>query len=442
MNKLYFRSGTLGLAAAFAFATLALEAQRGGAASGAGNSGAGNAGIATPGRTTGPTTTNPNYPNNPNYPTNTYPTQPGISRPIFLSGKVMLNDGTPPPEPVVMELVCGGYRRPQGYTDSKGRFSFQIGQNADVAADASYSSTPGLGPSGTGRNQMNSIGGDPSGNVRSRDLMGCEVRAVLAGFRSDSVNLAARRSLDDPDVGTIILHRMANVEGLTISATSALAPKEARKAYEKGREEERKSKIDEAEKNFEKAVAVYPRYAAAWNELGRIHEGRNETEAARKAYTQAMAADSKFVNPYEGMYRLAARESKWQEVADTTERVIHLNGNDFPNAYFYNAVANLNLKNLDAAEKSARESLKLDTRHENPGAEHVLGLVLAQKQDYAGAADHLQLFLKLVPEGRESDLVKKQLAEVQKVAQARQPATKQPPAQPGAEAKPDTETQH
>src|SRR5579872_100128 len=426
MNKLYFRSGTLGLAAAFAIATLALEAQRGGAASGAGNSGAGNAGIATPGRTTGPTTTNPNYPNNPNYPTNTYPTQPGISRPIFLSGKVMLNDGTPPPEPVVMELVCGGYRRPQGYTDSKGRFSFQIGQNADVAADASYSSTPGLGPSGTGRNQMNSIGGDPSGNVRSRDLMGCEVRAVLAGFRSDSVNLAARRSLDDPDVGTIILHRLANVEGLTISITSALAPKDAKKAFEKAQILERQQKWGEAGKEFRKAVGIYPKYAVAWYQLGLLQEQQKDPEAARKCYTEALAADSKFVSPYQALAVLSSQEQKWQDVVENTEHLLRLNPVDFPQAWLFNAYGNFYQKNMDAAEKSAREGLSRDTAHRYPDLNHVLGVVLAMKRDYAGAVDQLRDYLHYAPNAVDTEEVKRQLAEVERVMGTR--AKKEDPA--------------
>ncbi|MGH9667498.1 MAG: hypothetical protein ACRD9L_24000, partial [Bryobacteraceae bacterium] len=96
----------------------------------------------------------------------------------------------------------------------------------------------------------------------------------------------------------------------------------------------------------------------------------------------------------------------------------------------YNAVANLNLHNLDGAEKSAREALKLDARHQNPKNEHVLGVILAQKQDYTGAAEHLQAFLKLVPQGQESDQVKQQLAEVQKVAQAQKPQPAPAPAKP------------
>jgi len=106
--------------------------------------------------------------------------------------------------------------------------------------------------------------------------MGCEIRASLAGFRSDSVNLAGRRMLDNPEVGTIVLHRLANVEGTTISATTLQAPKDARKAYEKALDASRKGKIEDAQKNLEKAVNIYPQFAAAWSELGAIHEKNNE----------------------------------------------------------------------------------------------------------------------------------------------------------------------
>src|SRR5512144_1293969 len=52
---------------------------------------------------------------------------PEMNRPIFLSGKVRLDDGTPPPDTVVIERVCGGQGRPEAYTDSKGHFSFELG---------------------------------------------------------------------------------------------------------------------------------------------------------------------------------------------------------------------------------------------------------------------------------------------------------------------------
>ena len=63
--------------------------------------------------------------------------------------------------------------------------------------------------------------------------MDCDLRARLAGFRSQSVSLANRRPMDPPDIGTILLHRLSPTEGTTlISAVSLAAPKDAKKAYQ------------------------------------------------------------------------------------------------------------------------------------------------------------------------------------------------------------------
>lgn len=340
-------------------------------------------------------------------------------RPIFLSGKVMLDDGTPPPDPVVIERVCNGNPRPEAYTDSKGRFSFQLGQNQGMMPDASVSSAsdPGFGGRPGFDSQMGGMGVGRRG-INERDLMGCELRASLAGFRSDVVNLSGHRVFDNPDVGTIILHRLGNVEGTTISMTSLQAPKDARKAYDKAKDALRKKKTADAEKELTKAVQIYPKYAVAWFELGRLQQAQNQFAEARKSYEQSLASDSKFVSPYLQLALLAAGDGKWQEVADTSARVIQMNPFDFPAAFFYNSVANYNLKNLDAAEKSAREVEKLDTRHQFPKAAHLLGVILAQKQDYSGAAEQLRNYLQFAPNAQDAAAVKSQLTELEKFTSA------------------------
>ena len=75
----------------------------------------------------------------------------------------------------------------------------------------------------------------------------CELQAVLPGFTSQVVEVARQPlELGMTDVGTIVLHRLSQVAGLTISATSARAPAKARKEYEKGCELEKKEKWDSA----------------------------------------------------------------------------------------------------------------------------------------------------------------------------------------------------
>ena len=356
-----------------------------------------------------------------------------MQRPIYISGKVTLDDGTPPPESVVMQMVCNASPRSVGYTDSKGRFSIDLGNrnNSAIFADASQSGSGSFGGGGFGNTNSPGQSQSTGRGGSETTFMGCDLQASLPGFRSDSVNLGNRRSLDNPEVGTLVLHRLGNVQGLTISATSALAPKDAKKAYDKGFNEIKKSKWENAEKELSKAVEVYPKYAAAWYQLGVAQQAQANLEGARKSYAQALAADAKFVSPYQQLALLAARDNNWKDVAFETDRLLKLNPIDFPQAWFYNALANYHLQNLDVAEKSARQGLDSDSGHRIPKLEHLLGIVLAQKQDYPGAVEHMRSYLTRNPGAGDVDLVRKQLAEIEK-ATATQAAKKSPadPEQP------------
>src|SRR5215467_994963 len=74
-----------------------------------------------PGRTTGTS--------NNNSPLSTNPFPGDTPRPILITGKIMLDDGTPPPAGILIERICAGGRpHPEAYTDSKGHFSVTLGQ--------------------------------------------------------------------------------------------------------------------------------------------------------------------------------------------------------------------------------------------------------------------------------------------------------------------------
>ena len=408
-------TGNLGMRIAIGFALgTSLFLQLGQCQKPGGGAPGGGTGATTPGRTTPTTTPAPTPGTN---------VSPDISnRGLFLSGKVQLDDGTPPPDSVVIERNCNGYARAEGYTDSKGNFSFQLGQNSGVTQDASFDDSVSTGTSQTGvTRRATNAASQSSSNVANRssapqNLNGCEIRALLAGFRSDVVNLSGRRLFDNPDIGTIILHRRTNVEGTTISATTLMAPKDARKAYDKAREAARKGKTNDAERELDKAVAAYPQFAEAWSSLAVIHEEAREMADARRCFSQALAADPKLVTPYLHLARFSLAEKNWPDVAATTNRLIKLDPYDFPEAYFYNGVANYNLHKYDAAHASALEAQKLDTAHKFPKVEHLLGVILYQEKDYAGAIEQLRKYLSLSPDAPDASQIKQQLADIERLA--------------------------
>ena len=334
---------------------------------------------------------------------------PMNSQPVYLTGRVLLEDGSTPPETVVIQRMCGGAPEPQAYTDSKGRFTIDQGRNGAVLLDAASS---------LDRRTL------PGAQVPIGGLAACELRAYLPGFRSTSIQLGGRKFLDHPDVGNIFLKRLAHVEGLTITATSALAPKDARKAYEKGKEEARKGHGEKAEKEYEKAVSIYPEYAAAWLELGRAHFGRKEWTEAGAAFQHAIDADPKYVNPYLGLAQVAANAREWPEVVRITNIVLRLNTADFPQAWFLNSIANLALNRIDDAERSADQVVRLNMVAKFPKVEHILGLVAATHEDWPDAVGHVKRFAGMIPPGAEQDVALRQLAELEERAAAVPPAPK------------------
>src|ERR1700688_1323796 len=174
----------------------------------------------SPGGTGGiPTNPNPNTPTQPGVgtrPGNTqgnFPTPDLTQRPLVLMGKVVMEDGTAPSDSVTIQLVCSGTPRSVGFTDSKGGFSVDLSNRMNNAAllDASqpvngggFGAPYGGGSMGGGR--MSSP--NASSGLGERDLMSCDLQAALAGFRSEHINMGTRRSFDNPDVGTILLHRI------------------------------------------------------------------------------------------------------------------------------------------------------------------------------------------------------------------------------------------
>jgi tetratricopeptide (TPR) repeat protein len=329
-----------------------------------------------------------------------------MPRTSFLRGKVAVDDGTPITDSAIIQTNCSGRVRTEGHTDSRGTFAFEVGsQQSEISGiDQASDSAP----------SMTAMGG---ANRTSRDLRQCELQAILPGFTSQVIELASYTSdFSDADVGTIMLHRTSQVEGFTISVTSAAAPANARKEYEKGRELAKKEKWVAAMEKFQKAVDHYPKYAVAWFELGKVQLQTNNASGAQQSFRRAIVADPKFISPYQVLAQMALHEQKWQEVVDTTQQVLKLNPVDFPDYWLFNAAANYNLKHFEDAEKSAVRGLEVDTAHRVPKLEQVEAMILAQKHDYLGAAEHLRNYLRLSPNAADGSMAKKQLEEFEQLS--------------------------
>jgi tetratricopeptide (TPR) repeat protein len=210
-----------------------------------------------------------------------------------------------------------------------------------------------------------------------------------------------------------MLHRMDPVNGRVISATSLAAPKEARTAFEKGHEALKKNKLDDARKDFEKAAQIYPGYAAAWYELGKLATNGARFDEGLRSFQTAIRADPKYVEPYLSVSAIQAVEKQWPQLAETSATLLRLDPYDFPQAYYLNALANYNLRNIDAAEKSAREAERLDTQGRFPRIRQLLGALLANRRAFPEAAEQMREYLKFAPQAPDAGAVRAQLSQLE-----------------------------
>jgi len=335
---------------------------------------------ATPPRTGGPNRT----PNTPDL----------TPQPVFVSGKVMLEGGGALPEPVAIERICNNVNRREGYTDAKGQFEFQLGQNTTFQDASEEDSRTGILQPRQSNNRAR----------RSLDLTGCEFRAVLAGYQSTTAMIRTSGDGWQFDLPTIFLKRMGNAPGTTISVTSMAAPKNAMHAYEKA-EKAVEENPGEAEKQLHKAVQEYPQFAAAWTMLGDMHYQKGQFDEASSEYSRAVAADPQYVKPLYGLTMIAMQGKNWSEAARLSDQVLKMNALAFPLAYFFNAAANYNQQKYDDAEQSAKKFKALDAQH-HPDICLLLSHLYSRKQDYAGAAHELRDYLAAAPNAPDAESIK------------------------------------
>jgi tetratricopeptide (TPR) repeat protein len=317
--------------------------------------------------------------------------------------------------------------RKEGYTDFKGNFEFELGKG-DTSRDVTesgrdvFQNSGNRGPTqGMGSDYgVSTPGGGPSTVTTRPELLGCELRASLPGYRSSSVILRADGNSWDFNVGTILLSRLENVKGSTISTTTMAAPAAARRAFEKGEKALAGKKLDESEKELRRAVEIYPAFAKAWAMLGDVHRQQNKLQDAREDYGKGIAADSQFVNPYFGMAVIAIHEKNWEEALKYSNRVTEINAAAFSLNYMYNAAANYHLGNLPAAEASAHKFKELDTDHQYPDSCLLLSNILLAKRDYDGAARELEDYLRIVPAASNAARINEQIKQLHDMRMVKQ----------------------
>lgn len=243
--------------------------------------------------------------------------------------------------------------------------------------------------------QIPPCGLGPSSGGESGDGL-CVAVITLKGFRE------VRKPLNSRGKNVVILSRLG-AEGdvfpaNSVSVSQLSVPAAAHRAYAKGEAAAGLERWPEAEKLFRQAVELAPPMALAWDELGWSLERQGKPGEAREAYRSAIAADPTLVRPLVHLAGLAILERNWNEAAGLTAKALSLQPSNFPRAFLYDALAQVNLGRLGSAEMSVRQAIATDPAHTLPLAEYLLGEILLAKND-PEARPHFQAYLQHEPGG-------------------------------------------
>ena len=175
-------------------------------------------------------------------------------------------------------------------------------------------------------------------------------------------------------------------------------------------------RLDRAAEHLRKAVQAEPLYSAAWVTLGQVLVAQQKVAEGRDACSHAVAAMVNYLAGYLCLADISGREQKWDEMLKFSSRAIDLDPANDAVAYGLNAAANLNLRKLAEAEKSALKAVEIDKTHNDPRIYFLLAQIYEAKGDPENEAAELRQYLKFASDPNDAAMVKAYLAELEKRA--------------------------
>lgn len=202
-----------------------------------------------------------------------------------------------------------------------------------------------------------------------------------------------------------------------ISANELGVPPNAAKEFDKASRLIAKQDWAKATERLQKGLAIYPRYAAGYNNLGAVlsHQGNNAQ--ARQALEKAVALDDRLAPAYVNLGRLSFLEKDYPTAESLITKAIRMAPAENADELFLLAYAQLTDHHLDQALQTSHEGHTSKLNHHA-----YLHLVAAnayeQQSKIADSMSELELYLSEEPNGLQVEKVRKALATFQSLTAA------------------------
>lgn len=192
-------------------------------------------------------------------------------------------------------------------------------------------------------------------------------------------------------------------------------PDGAKAIFKKAMASFEKENSEEGITFLKESLTIFPDYYAALEKLGREYVKLQQYESAIPILNKAVTVNQR---SYIGWYALALSNfaiRKFQGAFDASQKAIELDGSSVE-ANFLNGLLLMRLGRYGEAEKLLKKAAKASNGANADIHWHLALLYGKNLMKYDLAADQLELFLKAQPDSRDSENIKKLIAEFREKA--------------------------
>lgn len=200
----------------------------------------------------------------------------------------------------------------------------------------------------------------------------------------------------------------------SVSAVDLAIPSRAQKEFDRAQGLIDRQDFNKAIQTLNRAIAIYPSYAGAYNNLGVVYARLGDRDKEREALRKAISINDHFAPAYVNLGRMNITTGDFAGAEA-----------EFSKATEYDPTDAMTLVLLTYAEFMSRHfELAIATSHRahslqgaHAFAHQVAAHAYEQKHDGANAIAELELFLKEEPSGQRADIARKELVQLHAIVQ-------------------------
>ncbi len=196
-----------------------------------------------------------------------------------------------------------------------------------------------------------------------------------------------------------------------ISAADLNVPEKARKEVDKANEAMAQQEWKKALEHLDKAIAIAPQYATAYNNLGVLYDKMNDIPHEEEALQKAVSVDGHFAPALLNYGKLCLRQKNPVEAEALLQKAASASAND-PDILMLLSYAEYMNRHFDAAISNALQAHS--SGHDHSSFVHYIAARAYQQQNQQQQAlAEFQDFLKEEPKGPRADQVRADMVKIQ-----------------------------